>query len=498
MSGEGPKGKRSIEGVSHFISLLTLTYYIFSLVLSIFFHTLLSSCRVPDSVKTFKDLKPGIKKAWGALTRRRSSSATRSSSSATSDNSTEQQPGLSDTGGSNPSSESKVAPENQQPQPQASASASTLTSTTATPSSSSPSSSAAASRTSTRSSFRAYSASESDISSIHEEDENEGGEEEEGEKPAVASTSASALTSKSQSQSQFQPAEAEQGGHANANGTEASTLALPKTGLTPHQAAPRLRGDSISDTSSESGLSESALSETETDLDSREATENSIQALSSSPTSYRHQHHVQNEDATGLQHVHGLQMNMERDGTRSGEATPRRRHSPPGTPSQQHHHQYGADKTQQQQMQHQYPAHWVPHLSEDGHHSHSHQIHHPHAYHTHNYADGGTTSQPGSGNNTPRRRLSLSDADASIAHRKHLQNTSSAVFGFDPLDENQLRSRLLDQMDLNSSSRRRRQQPEHEEDDDHDDKEEEDEDEEDVPVPANSMQVRGAGLEMAV
>ena len=162
---------------------------------------------------------------------------------------------------------------------------------------------------------------------------------------------------------------------------------------------------------------------------------------------------------------------MHEGGTASGEATPRRRHSPPRH-SQQH------------------PSHPQPHA---------------HAMHVYNLgnegaAGTGTSSHPGSGANTPRRRMSLSDMQQPAAHARpaaeaHARH-SQAVFGF---DEKLLNSKF-ERADL---GRNRFQEgitdtahpaspppPAEPASDDG-------ESESDVPIP-DSNQVRGAAREVAV
>lgn len=153
---------------------------------------------------------------------------------------------------------------------------------------------------------------------------------------------------------------------------------------------------------------------------------------------------------------------MHEGGTASGEATPRRRHSPPR--HSQHH-----------------PSHPQPH------------VHAMHVYNLGNQgaAGTGTSSHPGSGASTPRRRMSLSDMQQPQAHARH----SQAVFGFDEkllnskferanLGRNRFQEGVTDTAHPASPP------PVESASDDG-------ESESDVPIP-DSNQVRGAAREVAV
>lgn len=380
-----------------------------------------SSTWATNSVKTFKDLKPGIKKAWGALTRRRSSSnASSASTSSTTSNAAGQVGGNG--GGSS---------------------------------------------------------SEGDISSINEEDE-EGQEVETPPSSAAGEGSTTTMPNK---------------------GKGPESVTLTKDGLlvnqppgsemnnheTPYEGGQRLRRK---DSDAYSDVSSNALSDTETDLDSREALI-TARGLSESPS------YTPGMGASGHfypsrqnHHHHGHGHGDENyEGVRSGEATPKRGHSPTRSPV--------GDKTT-------HPQHWTPQLSE---------------YNQHPYTNastagngGGSGSTPGSGANTPRRRMSMGDMSTSFTGinandgQHHSNRKGMSVFGF---DEAQLKNRL-GQMDLNSRRRKpsfhhhdgEQQNEEGESTEGHDvnhnQEKKVNEEEEEVPLPVDSRQVKGAGMEVAV
>lgn len=374
-----------------------------------------------NSVKTFKDLKPGIKKAWGAITRRRSSS---NASSASTSSTTSNAP--SQVGGSGGGS-----------------------------------------------------SSEGDISSINEEDE-EGLEVE--TPPSSAAGDGEGSTSMMSNK-----------------GKGPESVTLTKEGLlvnqppgsemnndeTPFEGGQPLRRK---DSDAYSDISSNALSDTETDLDSREALI-TARGLSESPSytpgmgpSGHFYNHARNHH-----HGHGDENH---EGVRSGEVTPKRGHSPPRSPVD--------DKTT-------HPQHWTPQLSEYN--------QHPYTNATSTAGNGGGSgSTPGSGANTPRRRMSMGDMSTSFPGginssdgHSHSNRKGMSVFGF---DEAQLKNRL-GQMDLNS---RRRKPSYHNHDGDQQQQNEEEgstEDaevitkesvnaQEEVPLPVDSKQVKGAGMEVAV
>lgn len=377
--------------------------------------TLLSFVHI-NSVKTLKDLKPGIKKAWGALSRRRRSSSNASntseaSSAATNESGSESGSAASGTAGGG-------------------------------------------------------GGSEADISSINEEDEDC---VEVDTPPSTASGGDSTASLLGNGKTQGQ-------GPANVTLTKEGVLVdqPPGTELSNNNLHQQEEGGQPirrQNSMASSTLSSSALSLSEsddlnsetTDLDTQEA-HTSIQGMSESPayTSGMGPHghyvpHTQHYDASG---------------TRSGEATPRRGHSPPSSPGAAAALDRSYSNNRQQQHHHHQPHHWTPHISEGG--------------------GSGSGSTPGSGANTPRRRMSLGDMNTNSHQYNNRKGTS--VFGF---DEAQLKSRL-GQMDLNS---RRRRPHEDEEEHEHDrdrEREGENEEEDEVPLPVDSRQVRGAGLELAI
>lgn len=354
---------------------------------------------MPENVKTFKDLKPGIKKAWGALTRRRSSSNASSASSAS--------VSTKDGGGG----------------------------------------------------------SEGDISSINEEDE---------EVDTPPSTASGASTSATATQGGKGPqgvaltkegllVNQPPGSELNNNMNIPYSTPAQAQENTPYEGGQPLRRK---DSDAYSDISSNALSETETDLDSREALM-SAHGLSESPS------YTPGIGPSGHyfpSHSHHLHGGENHEGVRSGEVTPKRGHSPPSSPGVNNGHERHWPSNK----------HWTPHVSE----------------HHYQYTNsGGTGSTPGSGANTPRRRMSMGDMSTSFAQPGaggHDGNKKGmSVFGF---DEAQLKNRL-GQMDLNS----RRRKPSHlDEAQEGQAGEAVSIDENEVPPPVDSRQVRGAGMEVAV
>lgn len=365
---------------------------------------------LPFSVKTLKDIKPGIKKAWGAIRRRRSSS--NASSASTSSLATNE----SGSEGGNDIKSSGAG-------------------------------------------------SEADISSINEEDEHDFVD-----------------TPPSTDGSGGKPIQQGQGPHGVTLGKEGVLVEEPPGSEAYSEGGQPPRRQN-SDAYSISTLDSEAISDTSdmtTDSDNLDDEEGGIpsrQGLSESPS------YTPGMGPHGHYYPHHLHSH-EAGGTRSGEATPRKCHSPttssPGslsrTQSKRHDEQHPHNHYHNQQ-------HWTPHITEQG------------------VVVGGNGSAPGSGVNTPRRRMSLGDI---TANGNGSRKGSSAVFGF---DEAQLKNRL-GAMDLNS--RRRKHHNDDDDDDEMDgvnegelnngeqDTRNQRNDEDEVPMPVDSKQVRGAGLEIAV
>lgn len=246
-----------------------------------------------------------------------------------------------------------------------------------------------------------------------------------------------------------------------------ATFSQPQSeGLEGGQPLSRKDSDAYSD------ISSSALSEAETDIDTREAyitsqgrSESPQYTPGAGPSGHYYLHHSHHHP----NNYPGYLNEENNEGVRSGEVTPRRGHSPPSSPGG------GVNEKAYNGKHHQH--HWTPQVAD---------------LHT-----SGSGSTPGSGANTPRRRMSLGDmssfsnANNQQGYPHHHSQKGTSVFGF---DEAQLKNRL-GQMDLNS---RRRKPITHEQDENENENDNQEDDEDEVPMPVDSKQVRGAGLELAV